>query len=291
VPLPVITVEVVASGDAATVCTESNLAHAKAITVAALKGIGLSDVTVECALASVKLIITVTIPLSVSPSATRTTIEALFLHAGTATAFLKNGGLDLLVLTNPLINGVQLSLLPVCGCDNFRNGLTTDAVGTEGCARDEVHGLQGVKTFCTPPSRPRIPYLDDGCPSDMYRCVVTYVTPAFPACSCKSFANGAFASDPNEGMCQKITDGVCVPRNYEGDKKIGGSEHYGCPEDMFRCTGSVGGPAQTTASTAAAVPECYQSFGGTLSGGWKACPATQPSCVGFVQGVSWGTCI
>lgn len=234
VPLPVITVEVVASGDAATVCTESNLAHAKAITVAALKGIGLSDVTVDCALASVKLIITVTIPLSVSLSATQTTIEALFHHAGTATAFLKSGGLDLQVVSNPLINGAQRSLLPACGCDNFRNGLTTDDVGTEGCSRDEVHGLQGVKTLCMPPARPRIPFLDDGCPSDMYRCIVTHVAPTFPSCSCTSFARGAFAGDPN-GTCQKIKDGVCMPRNYVGDKKIGGSEYYGCPEDTFRC--------------------------------------------------------
>jgi len=26
------------------------------------------------------------------------------------------------------------------------------------------------------------------------------------------------------------------PRNYGGDKKIGGWEYYSCPEDMFRCS-------------------------------------------------------
>merc|ERR1719201_327248 len=55
-----------------------------------------------------------------------------------------------------------------------------------------------------------IPHLEDGCPSDLRRCRVTYRRPHFPSCS-------------------------CYARDYAGDHKIGGSDFYGCPEDMHRC--------------------------------------------------------
>ena len=35
-----------------------------------------------------------------------------------------------------------------------------------------------------------------------------------------------------DGLCKKKGESTCYPRNYAGNKKIGGSEMYGCPEDM-----------------------------------------------------------
>jgi len=125
--------------------------------------------------------------------------------------------------------------LPDCYCDNFRNGLTTDHLGEMACARPEVHGLSGVKNWCAMPSRPYIPLVDSGCPSDMFRCIVTHTPPNFPPCGCDTYVNGALPTS-TDGLCQKIGTSTCSPRSYVGDKKIGGSEYYGCPEDMFRCT-------------------------------------------------------
>ena len=131
----------------------------------------------------------------------------------------------------PLIDGVVYNQagLPTCACDNFRNGLTTDHAGEEACAKNEVHGLSGVKTWCAVPSRPFIRHVDDGCASDLRRCVVSYIKPVFPACRCHSYAGGAVPGSA-EDLCQKW-DGTCYSRNYFGDKKIGGSEFFGCPED------------------------------------------------------------
>eukprot|EP00966_Prymnesium_polylepis_P087588 2026946-Prymnesium_polylepis.1 len=68
----------------------------------------------------------------------------------------------------------------------------------------------------------------------MYRCQVTYTAPTFPACACTEYHSGAFAGNA-DGSCQKKGTSICYPRNYAGDKKIGGWEFYGCPADMFRC--------------------------------------------------------
>ena len=60
-------------------------------------------------------------------------------------------------------------VLPLCGCESFRNGLTTDDIGGEACAKIEVHGLSGKQTWCMPPQGPFIQSLDDGCGSDAQR--------------------------------------------------------------------------------------------------------------------------
>ena len=120
-------------------------------------------------------------------------------------------------------------LLLKCNCDNFRNGLTTDHVGDMACARSNVHGLQGIKLFCSLPPRPFLPMVDTGCPSDAYRCVVEYTSRTFPICSCSTYVNGAWAA--SGGLCQKSgSENSCSPM-VAHDEKIGGSEYYGCPED------------------------------------------------------------
>eukprot|EP00966_Prymnesium_polylepis_P034704 806850-Prymnesium_polylepis.1 len=64
----------------------------------------------------------------------------------------------------------------------------------------------------------------------MYRCKVTYTAPTFPVCTCTEYHSGAVAGSDN--TCQKIGTSTCYPRKYyAGDKKIGGWEYYGCPED------------------------------------------------------------
>ena len=133
------------------------------------------------------------------------------------------------------VSDLPVSDLPDCYCDNFRNSLTTDNLGEMACARSEVHGLTGYKNWCAMPSRPYIPLVDSGCPYDMFRCIVTHTPPDFPPCDCDTYANGASPTS-TDGLCQKIGTSKCSPRSYMGDKKIGGSEYYGCPEDMFRCT-------------------------------------------------------
>jgi len=231
-----ITVESVVAGTVAVMCQPVHVTRIKTAHEVALEPTCVGClVHVACVAASVKYIVTITAPVQHAP-AVHAALSAKYADAATATAFLGAPvtARPTLATSRPIV-GVPISFLPNCGCDNFRNGLTTDDVGDEGCARDEVHGLRGVKTFCMPPSRPRIPYLDDGCPSDMFRCVVTHVAPTFPDCACSRYDRGAFAGDPN-GTCQKIQGGVCIPRNYVGEKKIGGSEYYGCPEDMFRCS-------------------------------------------------------
>ena len=137
------------------------------------------------------------------------------------------------VTSFPLINGEIYNPLglPTCACDNFRNGLTTDHEGEQACGRNEIHGLSGLKTWCTMPSGPFIRFVDDGCGSDTTRCIVSYIKPVFPACECNKYAGGASPTSLG-GLCNKDDDFTCYPRNYVGDKKIGGSELFGCPADM-----------------------------------------------------------
>jgi len=137
--------------------------------------------------------------------------------------------------------GICLPPFPLCACDNFRNGLTTDHLGEEACARTETHGLSGPETWCAIPSRTYLPFQDEGCNSDSFRCIVSHAPPTFPVCACDVYENGASESNV-DGLCVKRQDGVgrvCRKRNYMGDKKIGGSEFYGCPEDMIRCSTSA----------------------------------------------------
>jgi hypothetical protein len=158
-------------------------------------------------------------------------LQALLTTPAAATA-----ALGVTVANIPAIDGatINLSLFPLCLCENFMNGATTDLQGQYGCARKEVHGLSGVETSCKMPSRPYIPHVDDGCDSDTRRCLVTYMAPTFASCSCSSFHNGVTHNDPN-GVCQKKGTGECYPRNYKGDKHIGNSEFFACAEDMYRC--------------------------------------------------------
>ena len=52
---------------------------------------------------------------------------------------------------------------------------------------------------------------------------------------CTEYAIGA-SPTTTDGLCQKKGTATCYPRNYAGDKKIGNSEFYGCPEDMCAST-------------------------------------------------------
>jgi len=127
--------------------------------------------------------------------------------------------------------------LPSCGCDNFRNGLTTDHAGERACVRSEVHGLTGAKTWCMLPPRPYIPHLDDGCTSDTTACFVTHTAPIVPLCECDQYVNGASSTSP-DGLCEKTAahgEKICRPPNYAVDEKIGGSGFFGCSEDTRYC--------------------------------------------------------
>merc|ERR1719161_252078 len=97
------------------------------------------------------------------------------------------------------------SYLPLCVCDNFKNGEVK--VGDEACF---TQGASDVTT-CTLPTRPFIPLVDDGCTATSSRCKVSYVTPVFPVCDCDSYVNGASPTD--EAVCQKF-DFTCHPRSY-----------------------------------------------------------------------------
>jgi len=204
-------------------------------------GITASMIFFTCEAASVKFSGTITIPpgSTVSPAQVYNLLNARYASAAAATAFLQS--LGLVVTQAPLINGVNgvvVSFISLCGCSSFVNGLTSASVGLDGCAKGQVHGLSGVQTNCYPTIRPYIPHLDDGCPSDMYRCVLSYTAPTHPACACDEYHNGAYAGMSN-GLCQKnMAHGkaICQPRNYDSDKKVGGWEFYGCPEDSFRCS-------------------------------------------------------
>ena len=164
------------------------------------------------------IVLAITVPAGVTLASVQAVINTNFATAAAATAFLITTGLT--VTQAPLVNGavVSTSILPNCDCDSFVNGLTTDSIGSDGCAKDEVHGLQGVQTLCYQPTRPYIPHLDDGCPSDMYRCKVTYTAPTFPTCTCTEYHNGAVPGSGN--TCQKVGTSTCYARNYVGDKKI-----------------------------------------------------------------------
>ena len=67
--------------------------------------------------------------------------------------------------------------LPLCGCDAFRNGLTTDNIGEEACAKVETHGLHGSQTWCAPATEPFIPHLSEGCASDHQRVRISALHP------------------------------------------------------------------------------------------------------------------
>eukprot|EP00966_Prymnesium_polylepis_P143558 3314010-Prymnesium_polylepis.1 len=139
-----------------------------------------------------------------------------------------------MVTQAPLVDDATVSIFPACACDNFVNGWSETDIGSEGCARNVVHGLQGVQRTCKPPIRPYVPHLDDGCTSDSFRCIVTVTAVTFPTCVCDTFVNQAYKGMPN-GLCKKKGTGVCMARYYVGDKDIGGWEYYGCPEDAFHC--------------------------------------------------------
>jgi len=169
------------------------------------------------------------LPLIIALVATNQQMEQLLITAGITNA---------MVAGPVLIDGVCYPCLGLstCNCNAFFDGLTSDSVGGHACAKQEVLGLNGVATICRPPERPLIPFVDDGCPSDMVRCIVNYVAPVHPSCVCDSYGRGASAS--SLALCQKDTahgERVCYPRNYDGDKKIGSAEYFGCASDMVRC--------------------------------------------------------
>ena len=77
-----------------------------------------------------------------------------------------------------------------------RGMLTTDHEGKQACARREIHGLSGVKTWCMMPPRPFIRHFDDGCSADTRRCVVSYTQPVFPPCGCDKYVGRLLAMLP-----------------------------------------------------------------------------------------------
>ena len=82
----------------------------------------------------------------------------------------------LVALSDCLVSGQDL---PLCGCENFRNGLTTDNIGEEACAKVETHVIHGAQTWCSPAARPFIRNLDEGCVSD-HRRVNLRAAPTWP---------------------------------------------------------------------------------------------------------------
>lgn len=239
-------IEMTVAGTVAQICPlEEQLINTMHASVGPL-GVDKSHITLDCAAASVLLGFNIIIPAGSTLSVTQVNshLSQTFSSAAAATAFFQALGLVVISAPTIAVNGgaatptVVTSTLPLCGCNVFVNGWTTDNAGMEGCARaDVVHGLAGKKTVCYPPQRPYIPHLDDGCTSDSYRCLADYTAPTFPTCQCDEFANQAYLSHPN-GLCQKSTHkgNVCYARNYVGDKKHGGWEFYGCPQDTFRCS-------------------------------------------------------
>lgn len=127
--------------------------------------------------------------------------------------------------------------VPECVCLNFRNEMTSQYVGRTACAKKQAHGYAPLKqTMCAPPVREYIPFADAGCPGDMLLCKVVYESPTWPPCGCGEYSEGASESDAVP-LCRYKDMGrnVCVPRNYPEEKMIGGSDYYGCAENMQRC--------------------------------------------------------
>ena len=236
-PPTVITFSIVVEGTVEGTCTPSMKQAMRDLHVDDMASLSVTEsmIDVDCGAASVHFSVTFTIPANSDVSLAHVTsvLSARYQTTVSATAFLSSLGL-VVVSVPTIINGVLLSPLPACNCDAFANGWSSNDIGAEGCARDDlVHGLLGIRTVCYPPQREYIPHLDDGCTSDSFRCIVTYSQPTFPMCTCDWYANQAYEGMPN-GLCQKSKSGharVCYPRNYIGDKKIGAWENYGCPED------------------------------------------------------------
>ena len=126
-------------------------------------------------------------------------------------------------------------LLPACICDNFRNSLNTDHVGDDACSRMEPHGLKGRVMKCSMPERPFIPFVDSGCPVDHSRCKISYTPPVFHQCTTTQCFDFGKKTASNH-VCERNDASTCFALNYIEDKKIGGSEYYGCPEDAHKCT-------------------------------------------------------
>ena len=143
-------------------------------------------------------------------------------------------------LTSPQLMSPWCAPLFIRQCYNFRNELTYSHLGEQACARREVHGHEGERTWCKPPPRSFIPFVDAGCSSDTYRCVVTYAPPVHPLCGCNKFANGAMLGDWE--MCVRVESGtrICQPR-AKSPTDVGGHFHFGCASDMCVC--SVAGQA------------------------------------------------
>merc|ERR1719181_1370265 len=81
---------------------------------------------------------------------------------------------------------------PLCACDNYRNGATvpTGLLGKSVCAKTEAFSLFGDEkptVVCQLPDHPFYPFVHNGCPSDMHRCINTYDTPRTPFCECEEY--------------------------------------------------------------------------------------------------------
>jgi len=104
------------------------------------------------------------------------------------------------------------------------------------CAKDETAGLKGAVTKCFEPIRPFIPHVDSGCPVDTKLCIVQHNPPQLDPCNCNSWEN-VNGDGKSWYACSKVELGrkICRRPSYDWDKNIGGSDNYGCPEDMNRC--------------------------------------------------------
>jgi hypothetical protein len=155
---------------------------------------------------------------------------------------------------------------PSCECDSFVNGLKSDKIGHQACAKYE-----NSKLICKDPTRPYVAHIDSGCDAS-WRCVVAeakhatnfkfpvkagivsdfgQTQPAFKACTCTQGANGANPTECSAGpkkLCQKPGDNVCYPANMEYETKVGAIDLFTCREDQERCTActSNAAPVLTT---------------------------------------------
>jgi len=127
--------------------------------------------------------------------------------------------------------------VPVCYCENYRNGLTTDNVGKIACSKAEARGgrTTGKELWCSETTGTNYPLINNGCPSNEHRCQVHHLPQQIPGCSCKAHVNGASAHDGL--LCQKYEDDTCYPRNPGAASRdnIGNAKFHDCPRDTFRC--------------------------------------------------------
>jgi hypothetical protein len=196
-------------------------------------------------------------------------------------------------LISSLFAAGRAQIFPDCVCDDFLNGLKSDNIGLQACAK-----YANQKVTCMKPTSPYIPSVDSGCPKDTFRCVVkntpnavdfkfaiskpgfvkttNMVQPSFKPCTCTEGVNGANmdCSAGPQKLCQKPGENICYPRDETFETKVGGIDLWGCRDDQERCEScSRGGQIVSMNSLQA----CQISCGTLRCWGSQANTGTGPS--------------